>query len=195
MTANRHGQASTWITTLYGGRRGWLKHLWFSLLDRLGFYEQYRQIKWESVHRLVFVCGGNICRSPYSEARARAWGLEACSCGLAATENDPANAMAIAVGRTRGLDLTGHRSRRAKSSEFLPSDLLIAMEPAQAQQVGRAATDIQAQVTILGLWNRKPRPYLRDPYGLGRPYFETCFAFLDETIQQVATEWKRSRAR
>jgi len=182
---------SSWIMTLYGGRLGWLKHLWFSLLDRFGAYQQYREINWERAQRLVFVCSGNICRSPYSAARARALGLEACSCGLAAGENDPANSMAITVGRARGLDLTSHRSRRFQASEFLPSDLLIAMEPAQAQELERTAAE--TQVTILGLWNRRPRPYLRDPYGLRRPYFEACFAFLDETIQQIAAEIKQSR--
>jgi protein-tyrosine phosphatase len=195
MTANcSYVQPSTWITNVYGGRRGWLKHLWFSLLDHLGAYEQYRAIRWERVHRLVFVCTGNICRSPYCEARARALGLEACSCGLSAGENDPANAMAIAVGRTRGLDLTWHRSRKFQISKLISSDLLIAMEPAQAQELRRTVARTQTQVTILGLWNFKSRPYLRDPYGLGQPYFETCFAFLDQSIQQIAAEIKQSRA-
>ena len=41
-----------------------------------GRYAAYRDIDWHGVERLVFVCAGNICRSPYGDRKAAQKTLE-----------------------------------------------------------------------------------------------------------------------
>jgi protein-tyrosine phosphatase len=165
---------------------GFIKYHWFLSLSLFGLYRRYQNIDWGVVVRLCFVCKGNICRSPYSEARARALGLQAYSCGLDTQGNKPADATAIALARNRGLDLGDFRSMPIGRWMFLPGDLLLAMEPHQAKQLRTIAADSGAQVTLLGLWHPRPRPFVQDPYGMCREYFETCFTILDESINRVA---------
>jgi len=57
----------------FGTYRGLVRLLLAQVENRTGGYRRFKQIRWESVKRVVFVCHGNICRSPYAE-RAR-WNL------------------------------------------------------------------------------------------------------------------------
>ena len=75
---------------------------------------------------VLFVCLGNICRSPMAEAALRA---EAVAQGLALTidsagtsalhAGEGADRRAIAEARRHGIDLTGHRARQVTEEDFL----------------------------------------------------------------------------
>src|SRR5262245_48475458 len=109
----------------YGCRSGLLRH-WSSLWQRrLGFFRAYQRIDWQRVDRLVFVCRGNVCRSPYAEFRARAAGLCAASFGLYADAQKPAHEDVIRLASEAKLDLSAHRSRRSWELAITRRDLLI----------------------------------------------------------------------
>ena len=80
---------------------------------------------------MVFACSGNICRSPYAEAKAHSLGVNASSFGLTADGSSPADPMALTVGRARGINLTGHRSRSPEEVSLGPRDLVVAPEARQ----------------------------------------------------------------
>ena len=68
--------------------------------------------------KVLFVCDGNICRSPlaaeYLRHRAVREGLSHVlvdSAGVLGIEGVPAAPLSVEVGRDAGLDLTRHRSR------------------------------------------------------------------------------------
>ena len=73
-----------WIKRNYGRRQGLLRHAGCLVRRLLGFYRPFARVDWGRVERVVFVCQGNICRSPYAEARGREVGLPASSFGLGA---------------------------------------------------------------------------------------------------------------
>src|SRR5690349_21297071 len=77
----------------------------------LGLYRRYKQVDWSRVERLVFVCSGNICRSPYAAEYARSLGIPIASFGVDTRGNDTANDVASKVAAARGVDLSNHRSR------------------------------------------------------------------------------------
>ena len=170
----------------HGRTLGWAHHIGFSWLLSLGALRYFARVNWSDAHRLVFVCSGNICRSPYAEARARASGLRATSFGLTATSGSPANSMAITIAAERGVDLEPHRARTATDVVLSPHDVIVAMEPGQAWRLRRSTTIPGAQLTLLGLWADTPRPYLQDPYGMSSAYFRTCFALIDTAVRMMS---------
>jgi len=85
--------------------------------------------------RVLFVCTGNICRSPMAEAMLRnlaeADGLEdkvyAESAGVSAFDGDAATSQSIDVMKRRDVDLTPHRSRRLTRTMLDEADIVVCM--------------------------------------------------------------------
>lgn len=98
----------------------------------------------------LFVCMGNICRSPTVEAVAR---IEFARSGLdvdvasAGTEDyhvgDGADPRAIACAEARGYPLAAHRARQVSSGDFTRWDHLLVMDRANERALARIAAPAQ----------------------------------------------------
>jgi hypothetical protein len=79
------------VRSTFGAYRGLIRLALAWLENLTGRYREFKQIRWERVVRVVFVCHGNICRSSYAEGRAVSFGLSAASFGLSADSGAPAD--------------------------------------------------------------------------------------------------------
>ncbi|MCC5858730.1 MAG: hypothetical protein JJT90_11285 [Ectothiorhodospiraceae bacterium] len=152
----------------------------------LGGYRACRQVAWHRVQRLVFVCKGNICRSPYAEFRARALGLNAVSFGLDARDGRPPHPLALETALGRDVDLSAARARVQNGLAIDSGDLLLAMEPWQLRGVARLCRRSGAQCSLLGLWGGLAMPWLPDPYSDSAPTFQHCYAVIDRALDDLA---------
>lgn len=85
---------------------------------------------------VLFVCLGNICRSPLAEAAFR---VEMARAGLALTVDsagtagwhagEPPDPRAQAVARRHGIDIAGYRARRVTPQDFTAFSHIVAMDP------------------------------------------------------------------
>ncbi|MDT8281491.1 MAG: phosphotyrosine protein phosphatase [Gammaproteobacteria bacterium] len=178
-----------WIARHFGSRRGFVRTYWYRLLYYLGTYRKYKDIDWQSVERLVFVCKGNICRSAYAEVVARSLGIDAISCGLDTIENAQANESAIRAAKIRGFNLDEHRTRPVMYLVFKKTDLLIAMESWQCEFLTLHLRR-KHQCTLLGLWGAAISPHIQDPYGSSSEYFEKCFSYIEKSVNEIAKKIK-----
>lgn len=83
--------------------------------------------------KVLFVCLGNICRSPTADGilRARAPHWEVDSAGTGAWHvGQPPDARAQATARARGIDLSGLRARQVRAEDFTTFDRIYAMDRA-----------------------------------------------------------------
>jgi protein-tyrosine-phosphatase len=158
----------------------------YSLLLLSGRMHQYVQLDWVRIERLVFVCKGNICRSPYAEYKAKAMHLNAVSFGLRANGYTMANDEAIRQAVKRGIDLMPHTSKTPEMVQLAPSDLVVCMEPWQARDMVERVTRAGAQITLLGLWSQRKAPVIPDPYGRDRYSFAACFNEIDACLRFLA---------
>ena len=97
---------------------------------------------------ILFVCTGNICRSPMGEALLRhsltAAGADhpVASAGTHAMDGGPATGHGIEVLGDRGIDLTGHLSRHL-NAEIVDGADLIALGQAPGPGLGELLGDIR----------------------------------------------------
>lgn len=168
----------------YGSRRGALLTFKFRFLSLFGRYRKYQQVDWASIDRLVFVCKGNICRSAYAEAVAKSVGIEAISCGIDTVMSAPANERAAEVASQRGFDLQEHKTTTVQSLAINKSDLLIAMEPWQADYLLNHSP-AGTVCTLLGLWGQRKAPHIHDPYGASSVYFDNCFNYIESCVCNI----------
>ncbi|MEM9550888.1 MAG: low molecular weight protein-tyrosine-phosphatase [Pseudomonadota bacterium] len=134
--------------------------------------------------KILFVCLGNICRSPTAEAvlRHRAPQLEVDSAGTSDWHvgNPPYGPMQAAAGR-RGYDLAPLRARQVSARDFDRFDLIVGMDgenidgierlrPAGAETPVRRLTDYAPEAGI----NAVPDPYYTRDFDAALDLIETC---------------------
>ncbi|TQV71756.1 low molecular weight phosphatase family protein [Exilibacterium tricleocarpae] len=162
-----------YIKNRFGSRSGLLAAVKYKALYWLGHYRQYQQIDFAGAERLVFICSGNICRSPLAEVVARETGFSAESFGLHCRGGDPADPRVLEFAGTLGLDVEAHRSRNIAEYVGRQGDVLVVMEPAHLTELGQHINGTR-QVTIATLWGEPPTPYLHDPFSCNTTFFNRC---------------------
>ncbi len=97
--------------------------------------------------RILFVCTGNICRSPTAEGvllhHARQSGLELIvdSAGTSAEEmGNPPDARARQIAQSRGYVLPDRRARQVRANDFITFDRILAMTETHLRTLERRAT-------------------------------------------------------
>lgn len=81
--------------------------------------------------RLLFVCYGNICRSPMAEGMARlrlGTAVEVASAGIAATGGPAAEEAVLVMKLAYGADISGHVARPVGSFDLAGFDSIVAMD-------------------------------------------------------------------
>ncbi|HEX2294717.1 MAG TPA: hypothetical protein VHN37_05345 [Actinomycetota bacterium] len=106
--------------------------------------------------KIVFVCTGNICRSPMGEALLRhelerrgCADVEVSSCGTWASAPQPATGHAVTVLGGRGIDLSAHRSRALDANELEDADLVLAMTSVHVREIEQMAPAALPKVRLV----------------------------------------------
>jgi protein-tyrosine-phosphatase len=117
-------------------------------------------------HKIVFLCYGNICRSPLAAALAeqRLRGVEIESAGFHRQEGRSCPEKIQRIGNLFGLDFSGHRSRRVTPELLANADLVIAMDKENLNCLGSEFPDVLERTTLLGLFGNPPALAIADPY-------------------------------
>jgi protein-tyrosine phosphatase len=140
----------------------------------------------EAPVRVVFVCWGNICRSPIAERVARRKAEEAGLAGVeftsAATSDEelgaPMDRRAAAVLRDRGYDPDGHVAHQVDAAEIAAADLVVAMEDLHVDRMRRMSPDA-GNLTLLTDFDPAATPGtgVPDPwYGTPEGFYDTLSA-------------------
>lgn len=188
MTPKHTGSRLNRIQEEYGGRQAWLRTHAHRLMDSLCLLPSGpTKSQLSEFKRLVFVCQGNICRSPYGEARARQLGISSASFGLSADNGKPANPSAASIAKQRGLTLGYHSATHFSRFSFEAGDLILAFEPHQlAKLISPGVLPDCIAADLLGRWCDPAFPYVHDPYGLSDAYFNICFERIDQALTNLA---------
>jgi len=191
----RRGAFSGYIEREFGTFRGLVRTGLAYFMWLLGPYRKYGQVDWPRVKRIVFVCAGNICRSPYAHHRYAAAGapIPVASFGLATTTGAGADPTAASVARSFGLDLSHHVATDLKDFEIRDGDLLLVMEDRHIAALSPAVAGRDVQVSLLGLWYRPHFALLYDPHTLSPGYFTSCFRRIDAAVARLAAEARAHR--
>ncbi|MSO54669.1 MAG: low molecular weight phosphotyrosine protein phosphatase [Rhodospirillales bacterium] len=124
---------------------------------------------------VIFVCLGNICRSPTALGIFRGLGARDNLSDRIITDSagtssfhlgDPPDPRSIATARERGIDLTSFRSRQAKAADFQRFRYVVAMDRQNHRDLARLCpAGAESRLGLLldyapGLGQDVPDPYL-----------------------------------
>jgi len=155
--------------------------------------------------RILFVCSGNICRSPMAEAlfvhMARERGVQdRFTVDSAGThgyhEGEAADPRTRRLGAKHGIDVTSI-AREIRPSDFVDFDLILAMDRGHQRELNRRSPEAQRhKIRLMRSYDRKGvDPDVADPYYGGMEGFERmydvlqrcCGHLLDALLERDAT--------
>lgn len=142
--------------------------------------------------KILFVCLGNICRSPAAEGVMRAlvddagladrFEIDSAGTGNYHVGDLPDRRMRLAA-RRRGLDLT-HRCRQVTTDDFGRFDLIVAMDENNYRRLREMSPSVEGDAKIVRMadylsteW-RRSYSYVPDPYYEGAEGFELVLDLL-----------------
>ena len=146
------------------------------------------------VNKILFVCLGNICRSPAAEGVYRQIDPTAItdSAGTSGWHvGDPPYGSMQQAATSRGYDLSDLRARRFTKSDFAAFDLIIAMDDDNVEQIERQRPD--NNTTPVHLFTdyapRSGSSHVPDPY------YTRDFGGALDLIEEAASGLKAALAR
>lgn len=153
--------------------------------------------------RVLFVCMGNICRSPAAEGIFRHYlsvrGLEGkLICDSAGTLGDhagekPDKRMMRAAAK-RGYELGALRARQFEIADFDRFDVIVAMDPQNHDTVARWARseEHRAKLTLMGRYHPEPDvTEVPDPYHGPAVGFERVLDILEAACRRLMEDLLR----
>lgn len=160
-----------------------------------------RPITLKDPYKMVFVCLGNICRSPTGEGVMQHLVKEAGfenyflidSAGTASFHTgEPANSKSRAIAEKHGVQLLS-RARQFRSADLDEFDLILVMDNENRDNVLRLCTTDEQREKVQLLRDYDPNPgdgEVPDPYYGGLDGFENVFQIVKRSCEQLLFKLK-----
>ncbi len=143
---------------------------------------------------VLFVCWGNICRSPMGERVARRWFDDAglahipiTSAGVSSEESgNPIDRRAQAVLKANGYSTSGHRAHRVTAAEIADADLVLGFEPIHVNRM-RALAPEASNIFLMTDFDPSAAPGsgIDDPWYGGPEGFEDTLASVEAAMPGI----------
>jgi protein-tyrosine phosphatase len=143
--------------------------------------------------RILFVCTGNICRSPTAEAvmwrlvdeagLAGEFVLDSAGTGRWHAGGKPER-RAVAAGAARGY-LVGGAARQVRPADFEDFDLLVGMDRGHVRRLRDLSPDLESRLKVRPLIEDEDVP---DPYGGPQAEFEQALDVIERGCRALFEE-------
>ena len=143
----------------------------------------------QRVVRVLVLCKGNICRSPFAaellkkRATDRGIRLDVLSAGLDTSPGYDAYPLAKSTSRSYGVDLDPHRTTPITMDMVSWADLVLVMEAAHVVHLRAMTPAGRSKTFLLGHFASPAATDIRDPYAGTPEDFRRCYAIIDDACE------------
>jgi protein-tyrosine-phosphatase/predicted ATP-grasp superfamily ATP-dependent carboligase len=147
-----------------------------------------------NVLRVLVLCKGNICRSPFAaellrkRAIERDIRLDIRSAGLDTTPGHNAHPLAKTASTRYDVDLDHHRTTPITVEMVSWADLILVMEAVQVVHLNRISAVARSKTFLLGHFASRATTDIRDPFGGTPEDFSGCYALVDDACSGLLAE-------
>lgn len=143
---------------------------------------------------ILFVCHGNICRSPFAAGaflracpRHVSQSITVASAGFIGPDRGPPS-KALAASARLGIDISDHRSTLVTRALLSAADLVVVMSAEQARGIRARLRSNPARVLVLGDLDPLPiaRRAISDPWGGPDSAFDASYDRIDRCVRELS---------
>jgi protein-tyrosine-phosphatase len=166
------------------------------LLDWLGIRSGNGALVRPGSRNFLFVCFGNLMRSPMAEAMFREsiasaslTGIQVTSAGLHAVPGTPAHPWALAASEEIGLSLAGHRARQLTAEMVSVADAIFAMDFQNKAELLAQYPEAKNKILMLSAYASgvlRCRE-IRDPYFGNVSTTQQCYGVIQKCVKLLTT--------
>ena len=154
------------------------------------------------ITQILFVCIGNICRSPFAQRlftkladQGGHKGFHADSAGLLALPGNAAPFLAQKAAAEYGVDLADHRAKPVSGKLVHRSDLILVMEESHKVAILEefpGASDKTFLIRSFARFGSKDRG-VADPYGLEFEAYRFCYLDIEDAVSGLLNQLLKLR--
>lgn len=168
------------------------------LLDSLGIRSHTRSVIPPGARSFLFVCFGNIMRSPMAEAlfhksmKEAQLRIHACSAGLHAIAGTPPEPRALTVAEEMHISLSNHRAQLLTPDLAAQADVILGMDYQNTAELLALYPSHREKILLLSAFakdNRRHRE-IPDPYLGNLDATRNCYTFLQLCVDGLTSELK-----
>lgn len=169
---------------------GWARRRAGRALDRLPPVRRRRATRTRDAiragERLLFLCKGNICRSPFAERWVRLRHPDrdggVASAGYFPKADRPSPPAAVEAARELGVDLGPHRSRVLDAEMLRAADVVVTFDRENYDTVARRFPEAREKLHRLAMLRADGLPEIADPYGGTVEDFRRCYRVIASAL-------------
>jgi protein-tyrosine phosphatase len=147
---------------------------------------------------IVFVCTGNICRSPMAEylfkqqMNHQTNTFDISSAGTHALSNHPISTHSATLLNKEHINCSQHISRQLTKEIISQSDLVLVMETFHKYTINSIAAESQGKVFLLGHWDQIE---ISDPYNKNLTFYKHTMQLIRKGLGSWGKKLKELSAR
>ena len=143
------------------------------------------------ISNILFVCIGNICRSPFAQGlfaklmrQEGHEGFYAKSAGLLALPGNSVTLLAQKVAAESGVDLTGHHAKPLSQELVDWSGLILVMEKSHKDELLADFPEAAGKTFLIRRFARfgSQKRGIADPYGLQYDAYRFCYVDIEDAV-------------
>lgn len=157
------------------------------------------QLNTNEINSILFVCMGNICRSPTAEAvfrgkmKQQGMKLKLDSAGtLGYHKGAKPDPRSMKAGQARGYDFSGIRARPVSQKDYASFDLILAMDSNNLEDMLAECPDqYQEKLKLFLEFGNSEYDEVPDPYYGGSRGFQLVLELIEEASEGLLTQLSR----
>jgi len=150
---------------------------------------------------VLFICTGNLCRSPLAEGilkhkltNKKADGIAVSSAGTFAVGGRPAPPDVVEVAARHGVDISRHRTRHITREMLAGAHIVLCMERDHLVEAGVVRADTTGKYRLLSEFGPPVTrgEEIEDPYGAPWDFLLSIYEQIDECVEGLLDELLRA---